>query len=448
MDVKRDEASSQGGSSGTSWFKHRRSLSADNSSLDSQREPAQTSMKERLMTLRSGFEAMLDKLTRDSASGIDFLAPLKKAAQQDVAAQLRTFIDRFDDEGPTLSVTSQSELVQQFYQDMEDRLYSHDVYSSATDEQRDSVMLGIERHLTHHIYHIVFRHLKEEDEEDVKFYNKVKQLRWIRPHHLDAAIDMLNEEVVKEVDAAQDELLTIDAMRAPQDKLRCIQTCAQTVFSILRKSASTQAAGADDFLPALIFVLIKAHPSRFKSNLKFIQLFGLPSYLSSGEAAYYYTNLEGAIHHIASMDAASLKLDQEQWDKLMTGDASAAVEGLESIEAMKEYLDRLTSLETKAKVMKRDVSVLLHNVQMTSASTVRPLDFPDTGLTDYSQRLARLSKSRKSLSSPASPTTARRRSSTASLSARQSSSTSLNDPTEQQSVREGQSVEDAAGTDA
>lgn len=51
-------------------------------------------------------------------------------------------------------------------------------------------------------------------------------------------------------------------------------------------------AGADDFLPVLIYVLIHANPPQLASNLMYIERFRMHSRMTS-ESAYFFTQLVG-----------------------------------------------------------------------------------------------------------------------------------------------------------
>lgn len=95
----------------------------------------------------------------------------------------------------------------------------------------------------------------------------------------------------------------LDAKRAPEDKLACIVACSKAVFSVLELSSQDTGApaGADDFLPVLIYVVLKANPPLLNSNLQFISHFCNPTRLQSGEAGYYYTNLFGAAAFIEKL---------------------------------------------------------------------------------------------------------------------------------------------------
>ncbi|EEQ97687.1 vps901 protein, putative, partial [Perkinsus marinus ATCC 50983] len=58
--------------------------------------------------------------------------------------------------------------------------------------------------------------------------------------------------------------------RAPRDKLVCLLNCCRVITRTLE---SSDGGSADDILPILIWVLIKARPSRLRSNINFIQAF-------------------------------------------------------------------------------------------------------------------------------------------------------------------------------
>ena len=88
-------------------------------------------------------------------------------------------------------------------------------------------------------------------------------------------------------------MLEIDGKMAPQDKMARLVKCSKNIFEILKLSNESPAS-ADDFLPCLIYICLKANPPRIQSNINFITRFCNENKLRMGEGGYFFANLVSA----------------------------------------------------------------------------------------------------------------------------------------------------------
>ena len=146
-----------------------------------------------------------------------------------------------------------------------------------------------------------------------------RKLNWVTASHLDCPFSETSEGIRDLIYQAINDILQVDGSKAPQDKLESVVSCAKKIFTVIQ-AGEKNVASADDFLPSLIFILLKANPPRILSNINFITRFSNEARLRSGEEGYYFTNLCCAINFIENLSAESLNLPQAEFDSFMSGD--------------------------------------------------------------------------------------------------------------------------------
>lgn len=253
----------------------------------------------------------------------DILKTLQKPLPHEVFKQVSSLIERTQ-KSSELSIDEVSEMVQDFYQSLGDKLQQLLTHQGYTGEQVEQLMDVAEKYLMTRLYKTVFCPMSTDDEEkDLTVQTQIRSLNWVTAQHLETGINELNPEVADEIEKAITDIIEMDSKRAPQDKLQCIVKCSKHIFTVLQMSHGVPAS-ADEFLPALIYVVLKANPPLLQSNIKYITRFCNPNKLMSGEGGYYFTNLCCAVAFIENLKAESLNLTQEEFDHYMSGDALPA----------------------------------------------------------------------------------------------------------------------------
>lgn len=101
--------------------------------------------------------------------------------------------------------------------------------------------------------------------------------------------------------SAQAQLGALAAHKSPQDKVACVAACCASLASLLSAAGGAPAA-ADDLVPVLVFVLVRANPPHLLSTVQFVETFQRAGRCCQGEAAYWWTQFCAAIEFIKTMD--------------------------------------------------------------------------------------------------------------------------------------------------
>ncbi|MCD7455085.1 Vacuolar protein sorting-associated protein 9A [Datura stramonium] len=218
-----------------------------------------------------------------------------------------------------------SAAVQEFLGNMETAFRAHSLWAGCSEEELESAGEGLEKYVMTKLFTRTFASLPEDVKVDEQLHEKIALIQqFVRPENLDIKPIFQNESSWL---FAQKELQKINMYRAPRDKLVCILNCCKVINNLLTSvSAKENPPGADDFLPVLIYVTIKANPPQLHSNLLYIQRFRGQTRLVS-EAAYFFTNILSAESFILNIDAQALSMDETEFETNMES-ARALLSGL------------------------------------------------------------------------------------------------------------------------
>ncbi|XP_028228605.1 vacuolar protein sorting-associated protein 9A-like [Glycine soja] len=249
-----------------------------------------------------------------STSFHDFLYRMRHPASLDLVRSIKSFIVSFSFHQP--KPENDGKRVQDFFVSMEAAIRDHSLWTTASEEDIDCAMQGLEKYIMTKLFSRTFSASAEDAKIDNEISSKICLLQtFLKPEHLDIPPILQNEALWL---LAEKELLKINAFKAPHEKLLSIMNCCRIINNLLLNAAMSEyvPAGADGFLPVLIYVTIKANPPKLHSNLKFIKLYTRQAKLIS-EAEYYFTNLVSAKTFIVDLNAKSLSMDEIKYKESM-----------------------------------------------------------------------------------------------------------------------------------
>ncbi|KAJ6257246.1 Vacuolar protein-sorting-associated protein [Drechslerella dactyloides] len=263
-----------------------------------------------------------------------FLEQLRHRTADPVAKYLRSFLGEFGKR--QWEVHDQVRFISDFLEFIHGKMAMCEVWREVSDAEFDNAKEGMEKLVMNRLYTQTFspaipppastmdkrgkrrsnpnapgrtgQH-QEDVERDEILTQKVGIYGWVREEHLD--IKPVGEQGRKFLTLASKEILKINNYRAPRDKVICVLNCCKVIFGLLRNSNTSQSA--DNFVPLLIYVVLRSNPDHLVSNIQYILRFRNPDKLN-GEAGYYLSSLSGAIQFIEGLDRNSLTIGDEEFE--------------------------------------------------------------------------------------------------------------------------------------
>lgn len=176
----------------------------------------------------------------------------------------------------------------------------------------EMVIEEIEKHITSSMFLYIFP--KFASESDQKLYFRTIEHEWVKPEHLDIIPSNRNEAMWKFAIAA---LQNIDVYRSPAEKLNCFVQCMSIIVNVLSLMSNTgSGVGTDDSLPLIIYIVLKAKPKRFYSNLNYILKYRHQSKMI-GLKGFVFQQFQSAASFIEGLDEKCLTIDKNEYFRLI-----------------------------------------------------------------------------------------------------------------------------------
>ncbi|XP_055328277.1 rab5 GDP/GTP exchange factor-like [Paramacrobiotus metropolitanus] len=312
------------------------------------------------------FEAARPKTQRQISSDVhevvkafnDFLQTLPKPMAADIARRVQVVANKVLEYSQVdYPIEELSKIVNNFYEEFTERLNRHELYAELSEETISKLLDYSESYIIIRSYkHLFCPPTTDDEEKDLAMQSRVRKLNWVTASRLGAVVDEMNSEVGEAMDSAIADILEVDTRKTVDAKLNSVVSCCRHIAAMLQKSGNGPPS-ADQFLPAVIFVILRAKPPRMQSNIKFILRFANPNHLRTGEAGYFFTNLCCAMSFIETMDAKSLEMSDDEFQQYMSGDMPSSAmlyehqsslhDGLRKMNKNLQILNDMTARQTR-----------------------------------------------------------------------------------------------------
>ncbi|KAM6954701.1 GTPase-activating protein and VPS9 domain-containing protein 1 isoform 2-T2 [Aplochiton taeniatus] len=258
-----------------------------------------TRCRQGLQTSQAHLERLVQRVLRDKEVAKRYFTTVcVRLLLEHMEGKMLEFIIAF--QGCTAS-DDKTASVEDFLRDLYGAMAHDAIWQCASEDQLQDAQMAIERSVMNRIFKLAFYpNLDGDVLRDQLFHEHIQRLsKVVTANHKALQIP---EVYLKEAPwpSAQSEIKTINAYKTPRDKVQCILRMCSTIMNLLSLANEDSVPGADDFVPVLVFVLIRANPPCLLSTIQYINNF----YASrlSGEECYWWMQFTAAVEFIKTID--------------------------------------------------------------------------------------------------------------------------------------------------
>ena len=164
------------------------------------------------------------------------------------------------------------------------------------------------KEIINYIFEGIYNKLYNPDQpssEDLKLFQNSFIYDWVKPENIIKNYNSINDEMIS---VAINFIIQINNEKSPINKLNCLEKVEDIINNI-----EIIYGYKDNFNSILLYILIKAHPNFFYSDLEFINLY-IPYSFNYGKINNILTNVNKVINELLNISFSKLyKITEEEY---------------------------------------------------------------------------------------------------------------------------------------
>ncbi|CDR47126.1 CYFA0S29e00364g1_1 [Cyberlindnera fabianii] len=247
-----------------------------------------------------------EESTRTRAARFDFelfLRQLRSRKADPVLRYIKSFLKSF--QARKFTTSEQQTVIADFQQFITQRMRDFEPFSLMDEGDYENARAGVEKLVMTKVYELTYSpaipraQLDESHREDVEF-DEALEKNYEAFAHLTAKELDVDRVLVEHGDQflthAAGELNKMVQFKAPRAKIVCILNACKILFKLIESGEQHQ--NADEFLPLMVYTVLKGKVEHLYSNLKYVERF---SFTKNSEVDYYLVSLTAAAEYVRKL---------------------------------------------------------------------------------------------------------------------------------------------------